>query len=226
MSKKLFAACLVIAAFVVVPSFASANPILTEPTGTPVAPGKKVEGTLTENSTLVTSTGTLTCTTGTLTGEIVSNETSTGTKANLQTASFGGTGPVVNGEGECTGSNFFTPNTTITPNVSHAAPWCLQAPEAADNFTVRGGSCSGAAAAITFSLDVTGVGTCKYSKATAINGTVVTHGAGANENTLRIASVPFLLAEGPGLCPGEGKLTMRMSLETDDETHAQVFISP
>lgn len=222
MSKKLFAACLVIAAFAVVPSFASANPILTEPTGTPLAAGATITATNVGNTTLTTSTGTLTCTTAILTGDLTSNATSEGAKGKITTAKFGGTGGTQAGaeEPECTGSNFFTPNTTITPNAS--LPWCLETPAAADSFTITGGAC-GTNGPITFALDVTGVGTCKYIREAATEGSLVTDGAGTNENTAAISSVPWELEEGPGLCPGEGKLTMRFSLETENGT--PVYIS-
>jgi len=225
MNKKLFAACLVIAAFAVVPSLASANPILTEPTGTALAVGSKITATNVGNTTLVTSTGTLTCTTAILTGTVTSNTTATGAAGEITDAKFGGTGATQAGaeEPECTGSNFFTPNTTITPKQS--LPWCLQAGAAADTFTVKGGKCGGAQTSIAFKLDVTGIGTCEYTRAATVNGTLVTDGGGANENTGAISEVPWTLASGPGLCPSEGKLNMRFSLETDASPFAQVFIS-
>ena len=224
MSKKLFAACLVIAAFAVVPSFASANPILTEPTGTALGAGATITATNVGETTLVTSTGTLSCSKDDLHGTLVSNATAAGVKGEITAAKFGGTGPLQSGAeaNECTGSNFFTPNTTITPNQS--LPWCLEAAAAADTFSVKGGKC-GAATAISFKLDVTGVGTCEYTRAVTspITGTLVTDGGGANENTAAIANTAFGLVSGPGLCPGEGKLNMRFSLETT--TGAQIFIS-
>jgi len=226
MNKKLLAACLVIAAFAVVPSLASANPILTEPTGTTLGTGVGIVGTNVGNTTLVTSTGTLTCTTAILTGTLTSNTTATGAKGNITSAKFGGTGATQSGadEPECTGSNFFTPNTTITPGQS--LPWCLETPAATDTFTVKGGACGGAQTAIKFKLDVTGIGTCEYTRAATVNGTLVTDGGGANENTAAITSVPWTLASGPGLCPSEGSLTMRFALETDNPpTNSPIFIS-
>lgn len=222
MSKKLFAACLVIAAFAVVPSLASANPILTEPTGTALGAGATITATNVGETTLVTSTGTLSCNTDDLHGTLISNATAAGVKGEITSAKFGGTGPLQSGAeaNECTGSNFFTPNTTITPNQS--LPWCLEAAAATDTFTVKGGKCS-ATTAINFKLDTTGVGTCEYTRAAVISGTLVTDGGGANENTAAIANTAFTLVSGPGLCPSEGKLNMRFSLETT--SGAQIFIS-
>jgi len=224
MSKKLFAACLVIAAFAVVPSLASANPILTEPTGTALASGAKITATNVGITLMHTSTGDLECTTAILTGDLTSNATATGAKGEITTAKFGGTGATQSGapEPECTGSNFFTPNTTITPEIN--MPWCLETPAAADSFTLKGGPC-GTPREIKFNLDVTGVGTCEYSRTATTNGTLVTDGAGANENTAAITAVPWTKIGGPGLCPGTGELTMRFSLETDNAEHASIFIS-
>lgn len=234
MSKKLLVACLAIAAFAVVPSLASAKPVLTEPTGTVInvgaaectgKPGICILATNVGNSTLVTSTGTLTCTTVSLTGRLISNSTAGGAKGEIHSASFGGTGTTAAGEPapECTGSNFFTPNTSITP--SQSLPWCLETGEG-DTFTVKGGSC-GAQTSINFKLAVTGVGTCEYTRAATVNGTIQTDGVAPaeTENTGGISEVPWTLVSGPGLCPGEGKLNMRFKLETDVSPFNQIFIS-
>lgn len=224
MSKKLFAACLVIAAFAVVPSLASANPIITEPTGTAITGTPKITATNVGNTLMTTSVGTLTCTTAILTGNLISNATATGVKGEISAAKFGGTGGTIAGaeEPECTGSGFFAPNTTITPNIN--LPWCLEAPAATDTFTLKGGPC-GAARAIKFNLDVTEVGTCEYSRAATVNGTISTDGEATNPNTASISEVEWTKTGGPFLCPGSGKLDMTFSLETDNAEHAPIFIS-
>jgi hypothetical protein len=222
MSKKLFAACLVIAAFAVVPSLASAKPILTQPTGTVLGAGASIVATNVGNTVMTTSTGNLTCSTAILEGKLSSNVTANGAKGEITKARFGGTGGTQAGapEPECTGEGFFTPNTTITPEIS--MPWCLEAGVNADVFTVRGGACGAAVQAIKFNLDVTGVGTCEYSRATAANGTLVTHGSGAGENTGSITNQAWTKIGGPFLCPSEGKLDMTFSLKSGGN---QVFIS-
>jgi len=224
MQKKLITACLAIAALVVVPSVAPANPILTEPTTTFLPAGAKITATNIGNITFVTSTGTLTCTTATLTGTLISNTTATGAAVEITDAKFGGTGGTQSGaeEPECTGSNFFTPGTTVTPKQS--LPWCLQAGASADTVTVKGGKCS-VQTSINFKLDETGVGTCEYSRAGTVNGTLVTDGVGSNENTVALSEQAWDLVSGPGLCPNEVRLNMRFSLETDASPFSQVFIS-
>jgi hypothetical protein len=223
MSKKLFAACLVIAAFAVVPSLASARPVLTEPTGTVLAGTPTIVGTNVGETTMTTSFGTLHCTKAVLEGNLVSNSTAGGIKGEIKKAKFTGTGGTAAGAPgpECTGTGFFAPDTTITPEIN--MPWCLEATTVNDTFLIRGGACSAASQAIKFNLDVTGVGTCEYSRTAAATGTIVTHGAGSNENTAAIAEQAWTKIGGPFACPGEGKLDMRFSLETT--TGAQIFVS-
>jgi len=223
MSKKLFAACLVIAAFAVVPSLASANPILTEPTGTALAAGSRITATNVGITKFHTSTGDLECTKATLTGSLTSNATGTGAKGEIEKATFAGTGPETFGEKECTGTNVFLTGTTVTPALN--LPWCLEAPAAADSFTLKGGPC-GSPREIKFNLDMTEIGTCEYSRTSTVNGTLVTDSGGSNENTLAITAVPWTKIGGPGLCPSTGELTMRFSLETDSADFGFIFISP
>ena len=226
MSRKPLIACLVIAAFAMVPSLASANPILTEPTGTALAAGAKI--TATNVGTIQirnASIGNLECATASLTRELTSNATATGVRANFTAAKFGGTGATQSGapEPECTGSSTFIVNFTFTPEIT--LPWCLEASVKSDVFLVRGGSCAEQERSIKFYLDMTGIGTCEYSRTEGAGGTLVTDGAGTNEDTVAITSVPWSKIGGSGVCPSTLELTMRLSLETDDETHSQVSIS-
>ena len=224
MQKKLFAACLVIAAFAVVSSLASANPILTEPTGTAIAAGAKITATNVGSVIWSNSVDPWNCSTASLTLTLTSNATATGVKGEITSAKFGGTGATQSGapEPECTEGNFFLPNTSLTPEIN--MPWCLEAPAAMDTFTIAGGPC-GAPRAIKINFDATGIGTCEYSRSAAVNGTIATDGAGSNENTLAITAVPWTKIGGPGLCPGTVELTMRFSLETDPPASGQIFIS-
>jgi hypothetical protein len=224
MSKKLFAACLVIAAFAVVPSLASANPILTEPTGTALTGTPKITATNVGAVLFTTSVGTLTCSTAILTGNLISNATATGVKGEITAVKVGGTNKKIEAaeEPECTGTGFFAPGTTVTPNIN--LPWCLEAPAATDTFTLKGGPC-GAQRAIKFNLDVTEVGTCEYSRTATVSGTISTDGEATNPNTASISEAEWTKAGGPFLCPGSGKLDMTFSLETDNAEHQAIFIS-
>lgn len=223
MSKKLFAGCLVIAVFTMIPTLATAKPILTDPTGTRLAGEPLVTATNVGNMTIETAVGTVTCTTVKLTGKLKSNETASGLKGEFSSATFAGTGALVGGEPECTGTNFFAANTTVTPAAS--LPWCLESPVNNDTFALTGGVC-GTDAPITFVLDVTGTGECRYTRTLAVTGALVTDGGGAGENTLEFANVAWTReAPSAALCPAEAKLSMRLSLETDDDAHAAIFIS-
>jgi hypothetical protein len=218
MQKRMTAVCLVIIAFAAAPSFATANPIFTEPTGTALKVGATVTATNVGAYNFETSTGTLSCTTGHLHGKVSANTTATGGQVEITGGSIGGTGAKQEGAAanECTGSSFFTPNTTYTPQIT--MPWCMSASSAADAFTLRGGGCAEASRAIKFNLDVTGVGTCEYSREASANGTLVTHGGGANENTMALTNQAWTRIGGPVFCPSEGKMTIRLSWETTDGT--------
>jgi hypothetical protein len=208
-------------AFAVVPSLASANPILTKPTGTTLATGSAIRATNLGIATMTTSLGNLYCSTTILEGTLTSNTTATGAKVEITSAKFGGTGTVQPGaeEPECTGEGFFTPNATVTPNAS--LPWCLEAAANAHSFTIRGGKCSAAATAIKFTLDVTGIGACEYNRTNAANGTLVTDGAGANENTGALTNQAWTLLSGFG-CPSEVSLDVRYAFASGG---AAAFIS-
>jgi hypothetical protein len=229
MSKKLIASCMALAAFTafaVVPSLASAKPVITHPTSTVLATGTKIKATNVGNATMVTPVGTLTCTSATLTGTLLTNSTAAGIEGEITAAAFGGTGGTAAGEPspECTGSNFFLPSTSITPNpATNGLPWCIAATAAADTFTVSGGPC-GAARAIRFNLAVTNVGTCVYQRAAAVSGTLQTDLTG-QDATSTISEQAFTFLEGPGLCPSEGKLNMTFTLETDTATAEPLYFS-
>jgi len=158
-----------------------------------------------------------------MTGTLTSNTTAAGLKGEIETMVEGGTGATAAGEPapECTGSNFFTPNASYKWT---SLPWCLEAPAAADTFTIKGGKC-GSQIPIKKAWTITGIGVCEYTRAATVNGTFVTDGSGVNENTAAFTNVVWTLVSGPGLCPTEAKLSTRFSLETDTEAHPQIFVS-
>lgn len=221
MQKKMMPACLAIMALAAVPSLASANPILTKPTGTVMATGSAIKARNVGLLVFTTSVGNLNCSTAILEETLTGNTTATGAKIEITSARFGGTGPIQTelAEPECTGDDIFGLNATFTPTLN--VPWCLTAPASTDVFTVIGGPC-GAPRAIKFALDVTGIGTCSYSRTAAANGTLVTDGSGANENTIAISEQAWVRNEGSFGCPSEGKLDTRFSLTSGG---GAVFIS-
>src|SRR3954463_5033406 len=139
MRKTLLAACLVIAAFAVVPSLASAKPVLTHPTGSLLGIGSKITATNVGNTTMVTPIGTFTCSTAILTGELTQNNTANGFKATITSLGEGGTGTTIAGdnEPECTGSGIVG-----NRGMTWIPPYCVEGVEANDKLKVRGGACS------------------------------------------------------------------------------------
>jgi hypothetical protein len=237
MSKKLITACLgvlALAAFML-PASASANPILTHPTGTTLNPATGsctgVSGTvcITATSTAVvklwptsgdTGTPLTECTSAVLTGYLTSNGKANPIKGSIHTANFTGTG--VNGE--CT-STFG--GITVDTNVGNGVPWCIESIATTDEFQVRGNSCANEARSITFVLTSTTVGSCKYSRAPAVKGTFTTHSTGDAILTVNpTANASFTKEEGGIFCPSSGTLDMSMTLETDTTTSADpMYIS-
>jgi hypothetical protein len=224
MSKKLLAACMVIAAFAVAPSFASANPVVTHPTGTILKPGTLLEATnIGETVMTLSSGGELKCTVATLTGPLHVNETTKGAEAEITFATFAGTGTVADVDKECTGPF----NASVTPT---GLPWCLEATENNDKFKLRGGKCTEAAKALSFTLVGTILGfpvNCKYQRTAVtgpVTGTFTTHTTGDLIGTVEGEPV-FSRIESPESCPASGKLHMKYTVETDNGLFEPVYMS-
>jgi len=254
MSKKLITACLgllALAAFIL-PATASAAPEITHPTGTRLNPTTgsctSVAGTVCVTATNVGETLLKTdpasgeptvlarCTTAAMTGYLKKNN-GTEIEATIHTATFSGTGGLSNGMNECTGS---FGNITVTTNgnkvdnesVTNGTPWCIRATKAMepDEFQLTGGDCVSEPPAITFILDSTTAGECKYTRSAAVKGTYTTDSTGdavltvtAKEGTL--ADTTFTREAGGVLCPGTGTLEMSFTLETDEKEAKPLYIS-
>jgi hypothetical protein len=218
MRKQLIVACLALAAFAVVPSLASAKPVLTHPTNTVAPVGTSITATNVGNSVLTNGLGTITCTTAILTGSLTSNSTANGIQGTITKADFGGTtGKTIPGdtEPECTGTGFYAGGAGITTN----PPYCLQATGTTDTIAVRGGGCGGVLGKPKFRLSVTtifGTVTCEYASTAAegLTGSLVTDTSG-QEAQGTLTEQGFSLSGGGGECPSEGKLTLTVRLETD-----------
>ena len=230
MSKKLITACMALAAFAafaVVPSLASAKPVITHPTGTVLATPTKITATNIGETEMVTSIGTLKCSTATLTGTLTTNSTAAGTEGTIESATFAGTGSAIgSSDKECTGG---FGNAAITPNpATNGLPWCLEATEANDKFNLRGGSCAEKERAIRFTIDLTVFGstlTCNYERTTAATGTLTTDTSGEDAQGGIVSQNWPAVAGNPFGCPSNGELTMKFTLETDQETASPMYIS-
>lgn len=214
MSKKLIAALMALTAFTafgVSATSASAAPVLTHPTGTVAPVGTLVTGTNVGETEMNTSFGKILCSSAVLTGTLTQNSTASGTKGEVTSATFQGTGETAsNGDKECTS---WTGGVTVTPNVSGGLPWCLEA-TSGDEGKVRGGKCSELSRGIKFVLDFTSIGTCEYNRSTAAVGTLTTH---PEDAVVHLVEQEWSKVGGTGgvLCPSTGKLTMTFTLETD-----------
>lgn len=227
---KLLKACIAMAAFAaifVVPSIASASPVLTSPTGTTAPLGLIEAHNVAHGSGLSHTTMTIpgfaepiTCSTATMTGELTRND-HVKVEGNITTAQFEGP----NGA-PCTGP---LGNVTVTPshavNPSHngtgSLPWCIKAEGLQDTFTVRGGKCSEATRPVVFTLHTSLVGACTYSRA-SLSGSYTTHPADA---VLTLTEVEFTRVTGSGFCPASGKLNMAFTLRRDNPTTDVIYIS-
>jgi hypothetical protein len=195
MHKKLIMACMAIAAFAafVVAPAASASPVLTEGV-TPLAVGASIEGRNTGN-TLFEGEFNVSCEEAVLKGKVTAN---TGSKIAGEVPK-GSTSFHNKGSTEC--SSAFGP-TIVEVN----SALCMETVTGTDNVKVTG--CGGAP--VTFTLNVTLAGTCRYSTA-SVTGTYKTN-AGA---TVNLSKQPANKEEPSAFfCPSTGSLTMDFDLYT------------
>lgn len=231
---KLVKACIAMAAFAalfVVPSIASAVQI-THPTGTTAPVGTLITATNVQHSGTAKNTimtvpgvGNFECTEATLTGELTKNAAGgASVEGNITTAEF--RGHPGGGSNDCNSPlGTFVVKPSHTNNEVHTGktslPWCVRA-AGGDTFTLRGGKCSEAARALTFSLQVTGIAPCLYEKA-EVTGTYTTHpgdliGTIINQEFKESALTSSIF------CPNAGSLDMAFTLETDNELKQGLFI--
>lgn len=245
MTKKLIVTCIAMAAFaafLVAPSLASAanSPVITHPTGTVLNP-ETGECTGVKKTICITATNVgelvmtdaagghlVTCSTATLTGYLTKNANNT-VEGDVHTATFSGTGAVgVNGLKECTGS---FGNIAVTTNVANGVPWCVRstATMAEHEFQTRGGNCTEAAREIRFILDSTTIGECTYGRAAAspVVGKYLTdtEPTAGQDAVVTIEKQKFEKKAGSILCPSEGFLDFKFTLETDETTAKPLYFS-
>jgi hypothetical protein len=215
MSKKLIMACMAVAAFAafVAPATALAtnDPDLTcDQGGSLCAVGTKIVGTnvgvllMTDANTNVLTE----CSSATMTGTVTKNDGSN-VEGTIETATFSGTGT----NGECTSS---FGGITVETNIGNGVPWCLRSTSTmtTNEFQVRGNSCSLASRSITFVLNSTTIGKCRYNRPTPAPGTYTTEATG--DAILNIAGQEWAKEEGSVLCPTKGFLDLNFTLETEN----------
>jgi hypothetical protein len=220
-SRALMAAA-VFAALAVAATSVSAAPVVTHPTGTVLPVGSKVVGTSVGETRFTTSLGTVTCSSGTITGTLVTNSTVAGSKAEITSATFSGTGA----NGECT---TWAGGMTVNANpATNGLPWCLEETASSDVGKKRGGGCSNIARPIRFVLNFTSafIGTCTYQRSAAAEGSITTdEGAGATDALIHLTSQEWVKFEGGSGCPSSGKIDLTYTVETDSATPEPLYFS-
>ena len=223
MSKKLIAALMALAAFAafaVSATSASALPVITHPTGTVLATGTNLLGTNIGETKFTSSTLSTKCPTATLTGPLKKNSTAEGFEGEVTSATFSGTGK----ESDCTAEgSFFTGSARPTPEIAEGLPWCPKSGATGDTFEIKGGACGTPCAKIKFGLDLTGLVTCTYEKA-SLTGTFVTDTSGQDLTGKINEGQAWTLVSGFG-CPSGPTLDMEFTEETDTTPASPVYIS-
>ena len=224
MQKKLIAACFVVAILAAVPSVASAKPVITHPTGTVLAVGKKIKATNVGVTKITTEFGNLECSTVIMEGTLTKKNKAEGIEGNIEAVDIGGTGATIVGdpEPECTatGSLF---NASITAG---NLPWCIAATGTTDTAIIRGGKCSEGAKPTTVIIKETffGLLTCKYERVESIFGNLQTDVSGQDATVSTEAE--FVGEAGNSFsCPKSGKLDMTVTVETGEGTPTQLYFS-
>lgn len=196
------------------PTYISAGPKLTFPTGTLLAPGSKLRATNVGIQKFTSSTGEslYECSSNQWTGTLTKNS-GTEVEADIETASITGTGA----GSSCT-TSFGSTKWTLSP-FTNGLPWCFRATSAmaADEFQIRGGKCTEAAKPMRFLWESVSEieAECAYERgsATPINATYTTHPENAK---LTINEAEFTKLSGAVSCPPSFKLDSTLTLERDN----------
>jgi hypothetical protein len=208
--KAFFAAVAACLAISLVPSLVSAAPVLTHPTGTVLGTGASIVGTNVGDVKFTTSLGTITCSKAVLGGTVTTNSTASGSKIEVTSAAFSGTGAA----GECTS---FSGGVTVTPNpATNGLPWCRESTAATDEVKLRGGGCGSASRPIRLTMDFTAnpPGVCVFQRTSAVIGTVHTHIGTEETESEAVAEQEWTKLEGGFACPSSFKLDAAFVLET------------
>ena len=207
--EAFFAAVAACLTFLVVPALASAAPVLTNPTGTVLATGVTAVETNVGDVKFTTSLGTIICSTAVLKGPVATNSTASGSKNEVTSASFTGTGS----GGDCTS---WMGSVAVTSNPpTNGLPWCWESTAPTDELRLRGGNCSSLSRPIQLTMDFTSpVLQCVYQRSAAQVGTVQTHVGGEVAGSKTMSQQEWTLLEGGGFCASFFKLDAVFTLET------------
>jgi hypothetical protein len=203
--NKLMCLVLASAALALFPASSPASPVLTQPAGTALAVGTKVQGTRIGEVAITSGAGSILCTVWNTTGTVQTN-TGTSFSVNVQSATFGGSAA----EGACTSS---LGGIKVTTAVAGGLPWCIASTKTADQFELRGGSCTEASRGIRIVLENTSIGECSYKRGTPMLGTFRTQIE--SDATMFLGEQEFTKEAGNLFCPATLKLDYGSTWEKD-----------
>jgi hypothetical protein len=210
------------AAFAVAPTLASASPVLTYPTGTPLATGSLLQITNVGVALFTEPEWNILCPTARFTGKLTTNS---GTNIEVDLSSMEIHGIGAGGDCRQDRKRELVTEEGLSVNVVYSGlPWCLNAGKGlpADEFQIRGRSCTEAAKPVTLVFTYTGVSECKY-QATSIRGTFTTH---PQDVRMAIATQLFEKEIGSSfLCPSTIGSDTELTMERDSATPEPVYIS-
>jgi len=197
MHKKFMMACMAIAAFAAFVIAPSASAATLTSGGVPIPVGTSITATNTGNTTF-TGAFNVNCDHVHLTGTVTKNETP---------GAFAGQIPVGSAKFNGTGTNTDCTSALGSVKVTVNSKLCLE--QVAGTDTVKTTGCG---ANVTFTLEITGTGPCRYSTA-SVSGTFTTNSSPATANVVKEP------ASGAGegnafFCPASGELDMDFDLFT------------
>jgi len=224
MRRKFIYFSLTIAAWLALasaPTGAAASPVLTYPTGTPLATGSLLQITNIGVALFTESAWRLECSTARFTGKLVTNSGSA-IEIELTTMEMHGVGT----GGDCRQDRTKEGKTEEGGSVAvtySGLPWCLRANKlmSADTFEIRGGSCGENVKPATLVLNYTALTECKY-ETSAIKGTFTTHPGDAI-----LSMAPELKGEVSNsfLCATSMPTDTQMTIERDSLVAEPVYFS-
>ena len=204
MHKKIIMACIAIAAFTAFAASSASAAHLRESntTGETLGAGASITATNVGN-VLFTGGFNVNCTSAHMSGTVTKDENGAITaEIPALNPTFAGTGA----GGDCT-SSLGSVNWTMNSKL------CLNLPANTDNATITGCGVN-----VTFSLNVTGVGTCKYTAANIAAVITTDKPELPKDAEVNISSQPFAEEGSLFFCPSAGQLDMEIVLTTTSGT--------
>lgn len=221
MPKKILGICLALVALAafVIPVSASASAILRDTASdvlTPLAVGAKFKAIQDEHFVFEAAGVQYTCDHYWMTGEVHTNDTTSGITGTITAAAFNGSEV----ETKCNGGSLLGPLKLRIPaltNEGGTGHWCIKNKAGLDEFEVLPHGCTQTGGEFTFIFE--GNIKCLYVRSAGISGTFTTT-SHPSPATLAFGATEFTKETGSSfLCPSSWRITtMKFNLYTEDET--------